>query len=110
MPGRHVTRALCALCAIALPALGASTAAAALDPVVEAQNYSKTLERQRIYGTPEYQAQLRVVSAQNAANALAIQAADPEREFVTDLCWNGRATAAPATSASTTGRRRATAS
>jgi dienelactone hydrolase len=88
MPGRHVTRALCALFALALPALAASTAAAALDPVVEAKNYAKTLERQRIYGTLDYQARLRVVSAQNAANALAIQAADPEREFVTDLCWN----------------------
>jgi hypothetical protein len=75
---RHLLRALCALCAAALPTLAASTAAGALDPVVEAKNYAKTLERQRIYGTPEYQARLRVVSAQNAANALAIQAADPE--------------------------------
>jgi dienelactone hydrolase len=80
--------ALCALCAVVVSAIAASTAAAALDPVVEAKNYSKTLERQRIYDAPDYQAKLRVVSAQNTANALAIQAADPERGFLTDLCWN----------------------
>src|SRR4051794_18222540 len=81
-------RVLCALCTLVACALTASTAAAALDPVVEAKNYAKTLERQRIYDAPDYQAKLRVVSAQNSANALAIQAADPEREFVSDLCWN----------------------
>lgn len=39
-------------------------------------------------GRSSYQAQLRIVGAQSNANALAIQATDPEREFVTDLCWN----------------------
>jgi dienelactone hydrolase len=52
-------------------------------------NYSKTTERQAIYLTPQYQLQLRQVGAQNELNALAMQLADPEREFVTDLCWNG---------------------
>ena len=70
-------------------ALLAVPAARAFDPVTEGKNYSKVEERQRIYDRPEYQAQLRTVSAQNFANALAIQASDPEREFVSDLCWNG---------------------
>ncbi|MFL5896258.1 MAG: hypothetical protein ACJ76Z_14245 [Thermoleophilaceae bacterium] len=67
----------------------AGPAAAAFDPVVESKNYSKVEERQRIYDTPEYQAKLRAQSQQNFTNALAIQAADPDREFVSDLCWNG---------------------
>jgi dienelactone hydrolase len=67
------------------------TAAAALgfDPVTESKNYSKTSERAAIYDTPQYQAKLNTVSQQNFENALAIQAADPERQFTTDLCWNG---------------------
>src|SRR3954447_7501367 len=67
----------------------AATALAAFDPVVESKNYSKVEERQRIYDTPEYQAKLRTQSQQNFENAVAIQASDPEREFVSDLCWNG---------------------
>jgi len=61
----------------------------AFDPAVEAQNYSKGLERQAIYLTPEYQVLLREVSAHNAATAVAIQAADPERNFITQLCARG---------------------
>lgn len=67
----------------------AAPAQAAFDPAVEAKNFSKTQERQRIYDTPEYQARLRTISQQNFTNAVAIQAKDPEREFVSDLCWNG---------------------
>jgi dienelactone hydrolase len=74
--------------AFAVLAVGASTAQA-FDPVVEAQNYSKGLERQAIYTTPEYQLKLRLTSHENGLHALAMQAADPEREFVSDLCWNG---------------------
>jgi dienelactone hydrolase len=58
------------------------------DPVVEARNYSITLQRQAIYDTPSYQAKLAAVSAENTANALRIQASDPARLFVDDLCWN----------------------
>jgi dienelactone hydrolase len=72
---------------LALLVLGTS-AAWALDPVVEAQNFSKIEERATIYGTPQYQLQLRVLGNQAQADALATQAADPEREFLTDLCWN----------------------
>jgi hypothetical protein len=65
------------------------SARAALDPVVEAKNYSKTLERQALYLSPAGQLLLRQVSHRNLLAALKAQASDPEREFVTDLCWNG---------------------
>ncbi len=58
-------------------------------PTYEAQNFSKTNERQTIYDTPAYQALLAQVSAQNQAAATMIQAADPGREFATDLCGGG---------------------
>ncbi len=58
------------------------------NPVVEAQNFSITQQRQAIYDTPQYQAQLSAISAANLENALAIQAADPGRQFVSDVCWN----------------------
>jgi dienelactone hydrolase len=70
-------------------ALSAPASAAAFDPVTEAQNFSKGNERQAIYQTPAYQAQLRLQSQVNAQAALMAQASDPEREFVSDLCWNG---------------------
>jgi len=73
----------------AVVALAAASAAQAFDPVVEAENYSKGLERQSIYLTPDYQAKLRLISQQNGLNALKMQATDPAREFVSDLCWNG---------------------
>ena len=74
--------------AAAVLLVGAS-AAYAFDPAVEAENYSKGLERQAIYSTVDYQAKLRLVSQFNGINALKMQATDPEREFVSDLCWNG---------------------
>ncbi len=58
------------------------------NPVVEAQNFSITQQRQTIYDTPQYQAQLSVDSLNNTTQALAIQAADPGRFFTDDLCWN----------------------
>src|SRR5437764_13388462 len=58
------------------------------DPVVEAQNYSITLQRQAVYDTPDYQARLTASSQQGTIDGLATQAADPERNFVDDLCWN----------------------
>src|SRR5207245_1007906 len=67
----------------------APASALGFDPVTEAQNYSKGQERQAIYLTPAYQAQLRLQSQVNGQAALLAQASDPERLFVTDLCWNG---------------------
>ena len=64
-------------------------AAHAYDPAGEAQNYSKTQERQTIYNTPQYQLLLRQISNQNRSAALAMQAADPERNFTGHLCASG---------------------
>ena len=59
------------------------------NPAVEAENFSITRQRQGIYDTPEYQAQLTEDSALNLAEATQEQAGDPERNFADDLCWNG---------------------
>jgi dienelactone hydrolase len=58
------------------------------NPVVEAQNFSITQQRQTIYDTPQYQTQLGIVSLNNFLQATAIQASDPGRFFADDLCWN----------------------
>jgi hypothetical protein len=83
--------ALAVVSAVVL-AVGAAAAQAApptvFNPVVEAQNFSITQQRQAIYDTPSYQAQLSVDSAAGAAQALATEAADPGRFFTDDLCWN----------------------
>ena len=42
------------------------------DPVVEAQNFSITQQRQAVYDTPSYQAQLAADSAASTAHALAV--------------------------------------
>lgn len=73
--------------AAAALAVGAPAALAQFNPVTEQQNFSKTEERQTIYTTPQYQALLAQVSAQNLQDALAIQRNDPERQFYTDVCW-----------------------
>src|SRR3954469_18656427 len=65
------------------------TARAALDPVVETKNYAKTSERQALYDSPAGRLLLQEVSRRNLTAALQAQANDPEREFVTDVCWNG---------------------
>jgi dienelactone hydrolase len=76
----------------ALAATGAQVALAAppasFDPLVEAQNFSITQQRQAIYDTPEYQAQLTADSATSLSEALTTQAADPGRFFTNNLCWN----------------------
>lgn len=82
---RRLLPVLAALPLLSVPALAAGPA---FDPVYEAKNYSKTTERQAVYLTPQYQAQLRTTSAQNALHAAQVQAADPEREFA-DLCGTG---------------------
>jgi dienelactone hydrolase len=91
MASRRLIALICATAgwvAATTASAGAFTAPA-FNPQVEAQNFSKTQERATIYETPQYQALLRQVGAQNQQAALAMQAADPEREFVSDLCWNG---------------------
>jgi dienelactone hydrolase len=78
-------------CFASLGAAGVSRAAppTTFDPVVEAKNFSITQERQAIYDTPQYQAQLAEQSALNGTEALAAQASDPGRFFTNNLCWNG---------------------
>ena len=83
-----------ALCAAAVWAGGLAPGAAQaqppamFNPVLEAQNFSITEQRQAIYDTPAYQAQLAADSAASTAQALAAEAADPGRFFTDDLCWN----------------------
>ena len=61
---------------------------AVFNPVVEAQNFSITQQRQAIYDTPQYQAALAADGTASALQALAAQAADPQRFFTDDLCWS----------------------
>jgi len=77
--------------ASALVGAGSSQAAmpSSFEPVLEAQNFAITQERQTIYDTPEYQAQLTEQSASNLTEALGEEANDPGRLFSDDLCWNG---------------------
>jgi dienelactone hydrolase len=77
-----------ALVSLAVVASARAAPPKSFNPVVEAENYSITLQRQTIYDTPRYQAQLALDSVSNGAQALATQAADPGRSFIGDLCWN----------------------
>jgi dienelactone hydrolase len=86
---RHLV--VCAVTALTLLVLAAPAVAkppTVFNPIVEAQNFSITQQRQAIYDTPQYQTQLAADSATSTANALAAQAADPGRFFTDDLCWN----------------------
>jgi dienelactone hydrolase len=76
--------------AAVVTAVCASSAAAAFDPATEAKTFSKTQERQTIYDTPQYQLELRRIGAQNSANAVTAQLADPERNFQANLCAGGQ--------------------
>jgi dienelactone hydrolase len=75
--------------AVAIAALTGPAAASAFDPVYEAKDYSKTLERARIYSTPDYQLKLRTIGLQNRINATTAQLNDPERNFMANLCATG---------------------
>ncbi len=56
--------------------------------VQEAANFAMTAQRQVIYDSPAYAAQLALQSASNATAALEAQVADPGRLFADDLCFN----------------------
>jgi dienelactone hydrolase len=75
--------------AAALAVLLTAPAAAQFSPGREARNYSKTAERAREHGTPEYRSELARRSIENHREALAIRAGDPERDFTANLCWGG---------------------
>jgi hypothetical protein len=75
--------------ALGLAPASLATPPTTFNPVVEAENYSITQERQKIYDTPEYQAQLALQGAKNREEATLEQGDDPERFFTDDLCWEG---------------------
>ena len=79
-------RRLGAACALATLAVAGS--AAAYDPDRDAQNREKSAERAREHQAPAYQAELRTRGAQNSADAAAIQAGDPERNFAMTVCFH----------------------
>ena len=56
---------------------------------VEAKDFADTSERQKVYLTPKYQAQLRKVGLQNNAAETKEQAHDPQRAFEADRCYSG---------------------
>jgi dienelactone hydrolase len=82
-----VAATITALCGAAAPSASAAPPAV-FDPSVEAQNFAITQQRQAIYDTPAYQAQLAADSVASGTQALATEAADPGRFFTDDLCWN----------------------
>ena len=59
------------------------------EPVLEAENFSITQQRQKIYDTPEYQAELAEQGLKNHEEATREQLEDPERVFSDDLCFEG---------------------
>jgi dienelactone hydrolase len=75
--------------AVAFALSGGVATASAFDPVYEAKDYSKTLERARIYSTPDYQLKLRAIGLQNRIDATTAQLEDPERNFMANLCATG---------------------
>jgi dienelactone hydrolase len=80
---------LAALSVLTLAAPLALASPKSFDPLVEAKNYAKVTERQAIYLTPQYQLLLRQIGMQNWRAAMSAQAADTDRLFADDLCWNG---------------------
>ena len=78
-----------AVLTLLVPLASAPAGAAGFDPVVEAKNYAVTLERQAVYDTPTYQAQMLGVGTVNGAHATDEQITDPGRNFAGDLCWSG---------------------
>ena len=59
------------------------------EPVLEAENFSITQQRQTIYDTPEYQSELARQGLENHEEATLEQLGDPERNFSDDLCYEG---------------------
>jgi pimeloyl-ACP methyl ester carboxylesterase len=100
-PGRRIgLRTVCAagivsglICALASPVTSYATEheepPTSFEPVLEAENFSITQQRQAIYDTPEYQQQLAEQGAKNREEATTEQAGDPERNFSGDLCYEG---------------------
>ncbi len=78
---------------LALPAASFATEfeepPTSFEPVLQAENFSITQQRQKIYDTPEYQTELAEQGVKNHLEATEAQADDPERNFSDDLCYEG---------------------
>ncbi len=59
------------------------------EPLLQAENFSIIEQRQTIYDTPEYQAELAEQGLSNSLEATEEQAEDPARLFSDDLCFAG---------------------
>jgi dienelactone hydrolase len=73
---------------LALAAACALVPAAPASAQDEAANRAKSGERAAEHQTPEYQAELLDRGMRNRNEAVAAAAADPERNFVGDVCWH----------------------
>jgi len=80
-------------CALALPASALATEheepPTSFDPVLEAENFAITQQRQAVYDTPEYQLQLAEQGLANREEATKEQLEDPERNFNENICHTG---------------------
>jgi dienelactone hydrolase len=95
---RQIPVALACLAASLAGVLSLPVAAAAtehetppttFEPQLESENFAITQQRQKIYDTPEYQAELAEQGAKNHEEATKEQAEDPERVFSSDVCFEG---------------------
>ena len=90
MSARSLVRILVVIAAFA--GIAAASAVAmppkTFNAAVEAKNFSIIEQRQAVYDTPSYQSKLALDSVDGFFNGMLTQAADPQRNFIDDLCWN----------------------
>ena len=85
---RRVALAGTVLALLFAPAAAQANPPTVFNPVQELQNFSITQQRQMIYDTPSYQLELAADGLESGEEALTAEAADPNRFFTDDLCWN----------------------
>ncbi len=101
---RRVAVALAvSMVAAAVPGVAAAMPPTTFNPVVEAQNFSITQQRQAIYDTPQYQTAAGGRSASRTPPTRSPSRPPTRGGSSPTTCAGTRATAAPATSVSTTG-------
>ena len=81
--------ALLALTASVGLLVGIAPAAHGQDGQSDAENLARQGQRSAVYSGQQYQELLWQQSAQSFSAALAAAERDPERNFLTDLCWSG---------------------
>jgi dienelactone hydrolase len=91
--GRTTAVVAAMLGALALPAASYASEyeepPTTFEPTLEAQNFAITQERQTVYDTPEYQAELAAQGLKNHEEATLEQVEDPGRFFTDDVCFEG---------------------